>query len=58
MTYQSVGIRAIAMTCPSIKRTNDFYREKYPELIAQSEQKSLAKLFSLTNSMPSNEMAV
>lgn len=58
MTYQSVGIRAIAMTCPSIKRTNDFYREKYPELIAQSEQKSLAKLFSLTNSMPSNEFDV
>ncbi|AFZ56817.1 3-oxoacyl-ACP synthase [Anabaena cylindrica FACHB-243] len=51
---QSVGIRSLALSLPNIKRTNDYYREKYPELVAQSEQKSLAKLFSVTNN-PRNE---
>lgn len=55
MLHHSVGIRAIAVSFPRIIRTNDYYREKYPELVAQSEQKSLAKLFSLAGSTPSNE---
>ncbi|RCJ42673.1 3-oxoacyl-ACP synthase [Nostoc minutum NIES-26] len=54
MVCYPVGIRSLAFSLPSIKRTNDYYREKYPELIAQSEQKSLAKLFSVANT-PSNE---
>ncbi len=35
--------------------TNDYYQEKYPELIAESEQKSLARLFSRSDSTPSNK---
>lgn len=50
-----VGIRSLAVAFPSIIRTNDYYRENYPELIAQVEQKSLSKVFSLTESTPSNE---
>lgn len=55
MVHYPVGIRSLALSLPDIKRTNDYYREKYPEMIAQSEQKSLARLFSLAGSTPSNE---
>lgn len=55
MMDQPVGIRAIAVSCPSVRRSNDYYRQKYPDLVAQAEQKSLAKLFSLSESIPSNE---
>lgn len=53
--YHSVGICSLALSFPNTIRTNDYYRNKYPELIAQSEQRSLAKLFSLADSTPSNE---
>lgn len=55
MIHLPVGIRSLAVSLPSIKRTNDYYREKYPELIAQSEQKGLARLFSFTGNAPNNE---
>jgi len=42
----SVGIRAIAVSFPSVIRTNDYFRENYPELITTAEQKSLARAFS------------
>ena len=53
--HPPVGIRSLAVSFPSIRRTNDYYREKYPDLVAQAEQKSLARLFSLAGSTPSNE---
>lgn len=43
---QAVGIRSIAVTFPNIVRTNDYWRQKYPQLVTQAEQKTLAKLFS------------
>ncbi len=55
MKSYSVGIRSLALSFPSMICTNDYYREKYPELVAQSEQKSLARLFSLADSTPGNE---
>ncbi|MEH1819307.1 MAG: 3-oxoacyl-[acyl-carrier-protein] synthase III C-terminal domain-containing protein [Nostoc sp.] len=55
MVYSPVGIRSLALSLPSIRRTNDYYIEKYPEMFAQAEQKSLAKLFSLSGSAPGNE---
>ncbi|MEI2583864.1 3-oxoacyl-ACP synthase III family protein [Scytonema sp. PRP1] len=55
MQTYSVGIRSLALNFPSNICTNDYYREKYPELVAQSEQKSLARLFSLADSTPGNE---
>ncbi|MEC4813186.1 MAG: 3-oxoacyl-[acyl-carrier-protein] synthase III C-terminal domain-containing protein [Scytonema sp. PMC 1069.18] len=45
MKFDAVGIQAIALNFPSIIRTNDYYRENYPELVAKAEQKTLAKLF-------------
>ncbi|BAY78442.1 3-oxoacyl-[acyl-carrier-protein] synthase III [Nostoc linckia NIES-25] len=55
MVSSPVGIRSIALSLPSIKRTNDYYIEKYPELVTQAEEKGFAKLFSLTESTASNE---
>ncbi|MEH1920179.1 3-oxoacyl-ACP synthase III family protein [Nostoc sp.] len=55
MVYSSVGIRSLALSLPSIRRTNDYYIEKYPELVTLAEQKGFARLFSLTESTPSNE---
>ncbi|NJM69507.1 MAG: 3-oxoacyl-ACP synthase III family protein [Scytonema sp. RU_4_4] len=49
------GIRAISVKFPSIIRTNDYYREHYPELVARAEQKTLAKLFVPDNSTISND---
>jgi 3-oxoacyl-[acyl-carrier-protein] synthase III len=55
MNNYPVGIRSLALSFPRNIRTNDYYRQRYPELVAQSEQKSLARLFSLDESTPSNE---
>jgi 3-oxoacyl-[acyl-carrier-protein] synthase III len=55
MVYSPVGIRSLALSLPNIRRTNDYYIEKYPEMFAHAEQKSLAKLFSLAGSNPNNE---
>ena len=44
---QPIGIRSIAVSFPSIIRTNDYFRENYPELIATAEQKGLARVFSV-----------
>jgi 3-oxoacyl-[acyl-carrier-protein] synthase-3 len=57
MIFEPVGIRALAVSFPSIIRTNDYYRENYPELIAEAEQKTLAKLFIPSNSTANNEEA-
>jgi 3-oxoacyl-[acyl-carrier-protein] synthase III len=55
MLHSPVGIRSLSLTLPTIRRTNSYYVEKYPELLAQAEEKSLAKLFSLAGNSPSNE---
>ncbi|MBW4453597.1 MAG: 3-oxoacyl-ACP synthase [Nostoc indistinguendum CM1-VF10] len=55
MAQHAVGIRSLAVSLPSIRHNNDYYREKYPELVAQAEQKSLGKWFSLDGSIPRNE---
>jgi 3-oxoacyl-[acyl-carrier-protein] synthase III len=53
--HNPVGIRSLAVSFPSIIRTNDYYKQNYPELIAKAEKKSLAKLFTPAKSTPSNE---
>src|SRR5262245_1588599 len=47
-----VGIRSLAVNFPDTVRTNDYWREKYPEAIAAAEQKSLARLFSAKSAAP------
>ena len=55
MFHQSVGIRSLAVSFPSIKRTKDYYKENYPDLVAHSEQKNLARLMSPDGLLPRNE---
>lgn len=50
MKDQAVGIRSLAISFPSVKRTNDYYRNKYPDQVANAEQEILAKVFSNTQS--------
>jgi 3-oxoacyl-[acyl-carrier-protein] synthase-3 len=55
MIYPPVGIRSIAVNFPSVVRTNDYWRKNYPDLVATAEQKSLSKVFSPGDSIPTNE---
>lgn len=50
MSHQPVGIRSLAVSFPHTVRTNDYWRQNHPELIAQAEQKSLSKAFSIVES--------
>ncbi|NJO95358.1 MAG: 3-oxoacyl-ACP synthase [Pleurocapsa sp. CRU_1_2] len=50
MNFKPVGIKAIAVTFPDTIRTNDYYRQHNPEMIAQAEQKTLARAFSVAAS--------
>jgi 3-oxoacyl-[acyl-carrier-protein] synthase-3 len=50
MNLKPVGIKAIAVTFPDNIRTNDYYRQHYPEMITQAEQKTLARAFSVAAS--------
>lgn len=54
MNLKPVGIKAIAVTFPDNIRTNDYYRQHYPEMIAQAEQKTLARAFSVKSSSTGN----
>lgn len=55
MSLQPVGIRSIAVTFPSVIRTNNYYRENYPELVAGAEAKTLSKVFSTSDPNALNE---
>jgi 3-oxoacyl-[acyl-carrier-protein] synthase-3 len=55
MMHLPTGIRSLALSFPKLIQTKDYYRETYPDLVATVEQKSLARLFSLTDSTPRNE---
>jgi 3-oxoacyl-[acyl-carrier-protein] synthase III len=55
MTNSSVGIRSIAVNFPSIVRTNDYWQKKYPKMVAQAEQKTLAKLFQANQSKSNSD---
>lgn len=57
MNFKPVGIKAIAVSFPSIIRTNDYYRTYYPDLVAKAEEKTLARTFSVTQSNFDNKAA-
>jgi 3-oxoacyl-[acyl-carrier-protein] synthase-3 len=40
-----VGIRSLAVAFPAKIRDNDFWRERYPKLVAEEERKTLARLW-------------
>ncbi len=41
----SVGIRALSVAFPSVRRTNDFWRRRHPELVATAERATLARVW-------------
>jgi 3-oxoacyl-[acyl-carrier-protein] synthase III len=43
---ESVGIRSIAASLPKTARTNDYYRSRHPEVVAEAEKKTLARVWS------------
>lgn len=46
MSGNSVGMRSLAVSFPRTVRTNDWFRERYPETVARAEEHTLAKLWS------------
>ena len=44
----SAGISALSVAFPSVVRTNDYWRKRYPEMVAKAEEKTLARVFSST----------
>lgn len=52
MSTLSVGIRAMAVSFPENIRTNDYWRENHPELLARAEEQTLAKLWATEHSTP------
>lgn len=51
---KAVGLRSIAVAFPSTIRTNDYYRETCPEVVAEAEQKTLARLWAAHDGEPSD----
>jgi 3-oxoacyl-[acyl-carrier-protein] synthase-3 len=42
---ESVGLRSLAAAFPATIRTNDWWRQHHPQLVAQEEKKTLARLW-------------
>lgn len=40
------GMLSLAVSYPSAVRTNDYFREKYPDVVADAEHRTLAKIWS------------
>lgn len=45
---ERIGITALAAHFPEEIRTNDWWRERYPEMVADAERRTLARVFSQT----------
>ena len=49
MTHASshpIGLRSLAVGFPSLRRTNDYWRTLYPQVVERAEQHSLAKVWA------------
>lgn len=46
MSAAAVGLRALAVSLPETVRTNAYFTERQPELVARASEKSLARLFA------------
>jgi 3-oxoacyl-[acyl-carrier-protein] synthase-3 len=42
----SVGMRSLAVSVPRTVRTNDYFRARFPDIVAEAERKTLARLWS------------
>lgn len=52
MIGPSVGIRSLSVSFPSAVRTNDYWRVKYPEVVAQAADRTLARVFTPKDTSP------
>ena len=43
---ERAGLRSLAVSYPSEVRTNEYFRRKYPDVVAMAEQKTLAKIWA------------
>lgn len=50
---KAVGFRSLAVSFPETVRTNDYFREQCPELVATAEEKTLAKVWADHGGEPS-----
>lgn len=55
MTRPSVGIRSLSVSFPSVLRTNDYWRTRHPAQVAKAETKTLARVFSPTDTSAGSE---
>ncbi len=46
MRTNFAGMTSLAVSLPNTVRTNDYYREKYPDIVAAAERRTLAKLWA------------
>jgi 3-oxoacyl-[acyl-carrier-protein] synthase III len=47
----SVGMRSLAVSLPRTVRTNDYYRTRHPEIVAEAERKTLARVWSKNDAL-------
>ena len=47
-----VGIRSLALALPREIRENEYYRRKFPDVVADAEQRTLARVFSPIDPSP------
>ena len=43
---KAVGLQSLAVAFPRSIRTNDYYRERFPGVVAEAEHKTLARLWA------------
>ncbi|HWU90591.1 MAG TPA: hypothetical protein VN253_25170 [Kofleriaceae bacterium] len=51
----TAGLRSVALGMPRTIRTNQYWREYYPQMITQSEQRSLARSFAPIDPNPDTQ---
>jgi 3-oxoacyl-[acyl-carrier-protein] synthase-3 len=53
---KGAGVRSLAVSFPRTERTKEYWRKKYPEMIATAEQQTLAKVWdsAATKGTPAN----
>jgi 3-oxoacyl-[acyl-carrier-protein] synthase III len=54
-TNKRVSIKSLSIAFPSVLWTNDYFRRRYPEMVARAEQQALAKVFGTKTEVESRK---
>lgn len=57
MSQAPVGLRSLAVNFPRAVRTNDYWRERYPEMVAGQTDRNLSRVWSPPAGMTAGESA-